>query len=61
MSKPKVLMLESYGCETVLRHELSGIALPPETSSYCPIGHDYLLDIATRMTSTPISSMRGSC
>lgn len=43
--EPRVLCLSSYGCEEVTRPALSGIVLPPATDTYCPIGHDYLLDI----------------
>lgn len=41
----KVLMLDQYKCGSVLRHELSGVVLPPATESYQPIGHDYLVDV----------------
>lgn len=39
-----VMSLEEYKCTTVNRPTLSGVVLPPETKSYKPVGHDWLLD-----------------
>lgn len=40
----QVLSLSHYKCDTVNRNALSGVVLPPETETYQPIGHDWLLN-----------------
>ena len=41
----QVMSLAAYKCEEVNRPALSGVVLPPETDSYKPIGHDWLLNL----------------
>ena len=40
----QVMSLAAYKCEEVTRTVLEGVVLPPETATYHPIGHGWLLD-----------------
>lgn len=42
----RVLSLAAYKCDEVQRHQLMSVPMPPETDTYCPIPHNYLLDVA---------------